>query len=147
LASDADLPREKAPFVAGKAFTVTARIRRAADAGVLVAQGGSSHGYSLYVEDGKLHFATCHGGQRSVVSAGVEPLPDNTTVTANLSASGEVTLNVNESEVGRGKFRGPLIQMPVDGLQVGEDRDGAVGRYQTPFAFQGEIEGATVVID
>jgi arylsulfatase len=146
LAADADLSREEAPFVEGKAFTVSAEIRRAADKGVLVAQGGSSHGWSLYLEQGSLHFTTCHGGHRSVVSAKLKSIEDGATMAASLEPSGQVTLSLNGEELARGKVPGPLAQMPIDGLQVGRDLEGAVGPYEAPFPFQGEIERVTVVI-
>jgi arylsulfatase len=146
LTADADLSREEAPFVQGKAFTVSAEIRQVTDKGVLVAQGGSSHGYSLYIEQGSLRFATCHGGHRSVVSAKLNSMEDGATVTARLESSGQVTLSVNGEEMARGKVPGPLVEMPIDGLQVGRDLKGAVGPYKAPFPFQGVIERATVVV-
>jgi len=139
-----DLPRAKAPFVEGKAITLTVEIRKGAAAGVLVAQGGSAHGYSLYVQDGRLSFATRHDGRLSVVTA-EEAMPSGqSTVTARLEKSGQVTLSLNGNEVARGSVPGPLVQMPADGLQVGRDLKGAVGPYEAPFAFPGKLGNVTI---
>ena len=40
-----------------------------------------------------------------------------------------------------------LAKMPQDGLQVGHDAKGAVGDYEAPFAFDGEIGLVTVVVE
>jgi arylsulfatase len=122
-------------------------IREPAAQGVLVAQGGSAHGFSLYLQDGKLSFATRHNGKMSVIAA-KEPMPsEEATVTATLEKSGQVTLSLAGGEVARGNVPGPLTSMPADGLQVGQDLKGAVGPYKAPFAFTGQIGNVTVVVD
>ena len=55
-----NLERAEAPAIANRAFTITASFdTKTARDGVIVAQGGSSLGYALFLEDGKLVFAFC----------------------------------------------------------------------------------------
>ena len=50
-----------------------------------------------------------------------------------------VLCKVDGKEVISGKTPGTMQSMPADGLQVGADRNGAVGEYQVPFAYPGPI--------
>ncbi len=138
------LERFKAPMVAGKAVRVAATATVRGD-GVLVAQGGSSLGWALYVKDGRLAFATRHRGKRTVARA-TEPLEKGRVeASAHLAKDGTVTVEVGGKEVARAKAPGPIPEMPVDGLQVGRDDKGAVGDYEVPNRLKGKVE--TVVID
>ena len=139
-----DLSRWEAPFVADKEMTISVSVTNPAAAGVLVAQGGTSAGYSLYLRDGRLHFATRHDGRLTIISAEAVLPTEKTTVSVQLKRPGNITLSLGGREIGRGKVPGPLNRMPQDGLQVGQDRLGAVGDYEAPFAFQGKIDSVTV---
>ena len=146
LALGDDLSREKAPFVEGKAFTVTADITETASDGVIVAQGGSADGFALYVKDSKLTFATRHSGTLAKVVA-TDKLPwAAAQITVSLAADGAVTISVDGEPFARGKVSGPLTRMPIDGLQVGSDLKGAVGEYEVPFAYKGKIKCVTLQI-
>jgi arylsulfatase len=142
-----DLPRFEAPFVEGKAIAITVEVRKPGAAGVLVAQGGSSQGYSLYMRDGVLCFATRRDGHLAVVTADA-PLPsEEATVTVKLDKSGNVTLSLNGRQIGSGAVPGPLLKMPQDGLQVGRDLKGAVADYEAPSPFEGEIGEVEVALE
>ncbi len=147
LAPGDDLPRDKAPYVVGRPLAITVEIDRPGRRGVLLAQGGSAQGYSLYVEDGKLHFAMRRRGHLAAVATDDALPSEAATVTAKLDKSGQVTLTLNDDPIGRGKVPGPLEKMPLDGLQVGRDAKGAVGDYAAPFPFDGRIGRATVVVE
>ena len=146
LKSGADLAREQAPMVAGKPFTVTVTLQAPGRDGVLVAQGGVTDGWSLYTKDGHLTFATRHQGRLSIISGDANALSDATTVAAAIDKSGNVTVSVNGENIASGKVPGSLVQMPLDGLQVGSDASGAVGDYEAPFTFQGQIESVKLKI-
>ncbi len=146
LKGGAALPQAKAPFLQGRAVEVTVSIDKGAENGVLIAQGGTAHGFSLYVKNSILTFATRHDGKLVVVKA-AQPLDAGpVTVTATLSKDGTVELHAGEGRVGRGSVSGPLSQMPIDGLQVGQDANGAVGEYSAPFPFEGKIASAGVIL-
>ena len=141
------LPQERAPFVEGKAFTITAELAGDLGEGVIVAQGGTADGYALYVKGGRLAFATRHQGKLVAVS-GSDPLPSIVqTVSAALKKDGVMTLAVDGVEIAINKTVGPMLRMPIDGLQVGSDESGAVGEYKAPFQYAGKIEKLTLKIE
>lgn len=143
LAQGADLPKDKAPFVEKKAFTFSATVTPAESGssdGVIFAQGGTAHGYAVYLQDGKLRFATRHSGKLTVISAGAAAPNQPFELTGGLAADGLATLRVDGKPIASGKTPGPLSEMPADGLQVGRDANGAVGPYTEPFAFPGKVE-------
>ena len=61
------------------------------------------------------------------------------TVHATLAKNGAVTLKMNGQVIAEGKTPGTMRDMPLDGLEVGEDRNGAVGRYPANQKFPGKI--------
>jgi arylsulfatase len=137
-----ELLDEKAPHVAGRAIRITATVEPKSPNGVILAQGGSALGYSLFLKDGVLAFATRHRGALTTVLA-KEKLPaGKVEVAAELAKDGAVTLTVGGKTVATGKAPGPIPDQPVDGLQVGSDANGAVGEYEAPNAFQGTIHSA-----
>jgi arylsulfatase len=136
------LDRAESPAVAGKAFTLEVEITAGGE-GVLVAQGGVAEGYVLYVKEGRATFATRHGGKLSAVTLPEPLLPGGATVTVTLQANGDVVLRAG-SRNAAGKLPGPLVKMPVDGLQVGRDDGGRVGEYPDAFPFTGKIRRVIV---
>ena len=144
--ADDDLPRESAPRLGERGFTVTAEIVEMGKAGVIIAQGGSTEGFALYVQDGKLTFATRRKGRLSTVTS-ADPLPAQpATLTAKLAKTGAVTLSVGQRPVAKGQAQ-LLSRMPTDGLQVGRDENGAVGEYAAPFPFTGKIGRAGLDVE
>lgn len=145
LKSGDELPKGKAPKAANKPLSIAVTVSESSPDGVLVAHGGSAHGYSLYVKSGKLTFAVRRRNQVSTVVA-TEDLPAAPLeITATMSSKGDVVLLANKKKIGSGKVEGPMVSHPADGLQVGRDANGAVGDYESPFAFKGKID--RVVID
>ena len=134
-----DLSQAQAPYVQGRPLHIEAIISQFADTGVIVAQGGSSKGYSLYMQDGRLHFALRHGGRLTLLSSETPIEAASGTIQVELSREGACTVTLNDEPVMQADTPGPP-EMPQDGLQVGSDQTGAVGEYSAPFAFEGEIE-------
>ncbi len=135
-----DLDRFKGPFVQRRGFAVTATVvPDGSEAnGVIVAQGGSSHGWSLFLVEGELCFAATHQGKRTVIRSATQ-LSGKTRVGAALDVNGVVKLTVDGQEVCLEQVPGPLASQPQDGLQVGQDTQGAVGNYTAPFPLQGKV--------
>ncbi len=133
------LPQNAAPRLAGQGFTITAEILAPARDGVIVAQGGVTHGFALYLKDGVLHFATRRDGKLALVKT-ADPVPQTPhRVTATLARDGTVTLQINTRNLVTEKTPGPLLKMPLDGLEVGRDDGGIVGEYTGPFPFGGRL--------
>ena len=141
------LDRNEAPAIAGRGFTLTATFdTQSARDGVLVAQGGSSVGYALYLAAGKLHFIVrSRAGVATASTPGI--VAGSHTAIARLDDTGRLTLTLGGQPAVTAASQIPLTAMPVDGLDVGSDEGGAVGPYSAPNKFTGTIEVITVVID
>ena len=146
LGPDADLSQEKSPFPEKRTLFVVAHVEEFGRNGVIVAQGGSSLGYSLYCRDGKLVFATRHGGRLSEVSTEKPLTGQGGEILAIFRKGGKVVLKVDGKKVAEGRVPG-AISMPLDGLQVGRDLKGAVGEYAAPFPYEGKIEKVIIELD
>jgi arylsulfatase A-like enzyme len=141
------LDGDAVPAIAGRAFKLTAKFdTRTAQNGVLLAQGGSAHGYALYLADGKLHFTVRSRAGATTVST-PEKITGAHTATARLEASGALTLQMDDQPAVTATARSLIAAQPADGLDVGSDEGGAVGPYKTPNKFTGLIEVITLELD
>jgi len=143
LKPGARLSRAKAPNVIKRGFTVEATLTRPAKEGVIVAQGGSADGWALFMGDGKLRFVTRVGGQLSAVVS-TRPPGDALRLAAAMDGKGRVTLTADGEVIGEGRSNSLLTRMPIDGLQVGQDLNGAVGRYPAPSPFKGKVKAVVI---
>ncbi len=142
LSSGAALAKEDAPQTGGKSLSVEAQLGSVGE-GVIVAQGGVTHGYALYVNDGKPSFSTRHKGKLTTLT-GQETLPAaGCTIAVQVPITGEIVMSVDGKEVASVKSPGP-IATPADGLSVGRDGGDPVGPYQGPQDFQGKIAKVTI---
>lgn len=140
------LPRAQAPAVAGRGFALTVRFdARGEKEGVLLAQGGSANGYSLYLRDGQLTFTVRGDGTVSTLASSLPP--GEHTAVARLAKDGLITLTLDGRPVASGKRPGTLGAMPVDGLEVGMDEAGPVGPYAAPNPFRGSITSVLLELD
>jgi arylsulfatase len=118
--------------------------------GVIVASGGSSSGYSLYVKDGKLayHYNWFDRERTNLVSS--QPLPTGkSTVTVEfaydgggLGKGGEAVIGINGKDVGRARIANTVAgRFGIDTFGVGSDTGSPVAdTYAAPFPFTGKIE-------
>jgi arylsulfatase len=144
LKPDEEIAGPKSPRLIGKAITITATLDKIAPNGVIVAQGGSVAGYSLYLQDGKLYFAVRSAEQLTLISS-PDALPDAThTITAKLAKDANMALAADDKQLATGKAPMLIGVQPKDGLQVGRDKVGAVGEYTAPFAYRGEIKSVKI---
>lgn len=147
LKSGEDLDRFQAPYVQQRAFSVTATITPSGGSasGVIVAQGGSSQGWSLFLSHGELCFVVTTKGQRTTVRSGTQ-IEGHAHVAAQLARSGDVVLTVGDQQVKQGRVPSLITSQPLDGLQIGRDVQGAVGDYTAPFEFEGKVDAAVVEV-
>jgi arylsulfatase len=144
LKMDQHLARGKAPPIAKRGFTISAKFDAQKADGVIVAQGGAAMGYTLFLDKGKLTFLVrVHDDTGSITSP--EPLTGAHTAVARLQRGGDMTLLLDGKSVAQGKAPGLIPTMPTDGLDVGSDTAGCVGPYSSENQFGGTI--ASVVID
>jgi arylsulfatase len=140
------LRRAQAPAIAERGFTVTAKFNTEKPDGVIVAQGGTANGYTLFLEKGKLTFLVRISGETTSISA-PDTISGAHTVVARLQGNGSMTLTLDDHAATEGKAPGPIPAMPVDGLDVGSDTAGLVGPYSKKNQFGGTIESVVVELE
>lgn len=138
LKDGASLESSKAPHLEQRGFVIRATANVTGD-GVIAAQGGSNHGWSLYVQKGKLCFATTVSGKQSLVNTDTQ-IAGDVTVVANLRESGQLTIAVNDAQVTDTQLDSCLTHQPLEPLEAGRDSDGVVGKYEAPYALEGKVE-------
>ncbi|MCB9137044.1 MAG: arylsulfatase [Caldilineaceae bacterium] len=126
--------------------------------GVLLCCGGRTSGYTLYVQDGKLHWEHNWFGQdryrvssddklpagRQVVSATIECDEEG-----KVGGGGNVTLRTGETEIGSGRFdkQVPFRFTVNETFDVGCDLVTPVSdKYESPYRFTGTLYQAMVDI-
>lgn len=134
------LARDKAPYILERSMHVAIQLQTDDKDGVVIAQGGSSHGYALYLRQQRLHFVARRGGKAQEL-AGKEPLtPGKHAIEVQWTAEGKLVVTVDEVVWMQSDSFPPLISMPIDGLEIGQDLGGAIGQYDAPFQLEGEIQ-------
>ena len=142
-----DLQGARRPEVVGRGLDLSVELSTPARNGVLVAQGGGAQGWSLAFKDGALIFSLRKDRQLETVQSNDPALASAKSLRAVLGLDGSVRLLAGEREVATGKTSGPLTSQPKEGLQVGRDLGVAVGDYPVPFAFEGQIQSAVLVVE
>ena len=127
-------------------------------AGVLVAQGGDAGGYSLYVDDGRLHFAYNYLGRDHFELASPDVLSTGRhALRYEFEPTGEPDFKAGKGVPGRGQLYvdGELVanaEFPhtapfifeLEGLSCGYDFGApATDGYESPFAFTGTLHSVT----
>ncbi|MGI9470437.1 MAG: sulfatase family protein [Rubripirellula sp.] len=137
-----DLPEFRAPKVAGgRSLQIKGNILPSSPAGVVFAHGGNRAGYSVYLDEGHLCFATCVNKKRTVIRSSVA-VTGSTQFEANWNSKGEMFLKVNGKLAGK-EQAGIIQREPGDSIQIGADLIQPVGDYNTPNPFSGIIENLT----
>jgi len=144
LASKERLDQSGAPYVVGKPFDVVVKIGEWGTDGVLVAHGGSAHGWALWTEKGKLVYGTAVNGKRSRLAT-TQSLEQAKVVSLSTTGDGNVTISADGKELAQGNIP-PITQMPIDGLEVSGDGGGLVGVYPGANTYTGKIESVVIEI-
>ena len=149
---DGQLYDALAPATRNRTHTFTAYVdvpEGGAD-GVLVAEGGMSSGYSLYVKDGRPSYTYNYFRRKVTTIAAKEKLPVGRSVIelrfvydgGGLGKGANITLMVNGKQAAQGRLEQtvPRAYSYEECFDVGEDSATAVGPYEAPFTFTGTIE-------
>lgn len=127
-----------------KPWTVEAWIKPESDNGVVLAHGGQSHGYALYLQDGRPIFAARASGD-VCVAAGPERLGGGWAHLAGvLTPSSELVLYVNGEPAARAESSGFIGQNPNEGIEIGTDAATKVADYAAEVGFVGLIDEVRV---
>jgi hypothetical protein len=155
------VPFASAPKVFNRPHSITAEVEMPAGGaeGVLLAQGGVSGGYSLYVKDSKLHYVHNYMGLRELKVSSTVDVPQGAVtlryefepttppdLSRGVGAGGRGQLYIDGDLVGDAEFETTVpIIFGIEGLSCGYDFGEAVTEdYQTPFRFTGAIDNVTV---
>ncbi len=139
------LERSEAPAIAGRGFAITAKYDAAKPDGVIVAQGGSAHGYTLFLADGKLTFMLRAAGVATSI-ASIQAATGAHTAAAKVEPDGAMSLTIDGQAAGTAKAPALVPRMPTDGLDIGSDEDGLVGPYSAANNFSGTIESVVITV-
>lgn len=151
------LAETAAPNTKNRSHTITADIvmPESGGDGVIVAEGGSSAGFVLYVKDGKLVYHYNWFDEDRYVITSSEPVPPGKATVKfefaydgdGLGKGGDGKLFINGKQVGEGRIDKTVAgRFGIDTFGVGKDTGAPVANtYEPPFAFTGKIDN--VVID
>lgn len=143
-----------APAINGPYYKLTADVEIPENGaeGILVANGGRFGGSSIFVKDGKLHYAQTDGINPLLISSDSPVKTGKAKLSVifkpNLLNSADVTLLLNDEVIGKGevplKF-GVAYFSYDEGFDVGRDLLTPVSEvYKAPFAFTGKLEKITI---
>jgi hypothetical protein len=128
----------------GKALTVEAWVRAEKAGGVILAQGGGSHGYVLYLKSGRPHFGVRVNQELATVSATEKIVGRWAHVAGVLTAEKQLRIYVDGKPAGRAMASGLLGTNPAEGMEIGVDEGSSVGDYAGSSAFKGLIDEVRV---
>lgn len=146
LKPGADLQEDAVPNVDNKPFQISVKLSKPGTSGVLAAQGGANLGWTLFCQDEKLHFILNRAGKRSGVAAPLDSFASAKEITAVIGPKFVAKLLADGKEIAREKLEGLIPGQPIDGLQLGQDLNAAVGAYESPFTYNGTIESAVLEV-
>jgi arylsulfatase len=145
------LAETASPNTKNRSHRITAQIEmpERGGEGIILAAGGASAGYALYVQDGKLvyHYNWFERERTNLVSSIPVP-PGRSTVSmefaydgGGLGKGGEAVIGLDGQEVGRTRIANTVAgRFGIDTFGVGSDTGSPVGKsYKTPFRFTGKV--------
>ncbi|MGX1811977.1 arylsulfatase [Nocardia sp. NPDC055321] len=149
------LPETAAPNTKNRSHAIEVILDGPGD-GILVAAGGSSAGYVLYVHDGRpVYHYNYFGSERTIIESDL-PLPDGPSTVrlefvydgGGLGKGGEATLFVNDQVGARDRIEHTVPgRFGIDTFNIGRDTGSPVSpQYPMPFAFTGTIRQVDIVI-
>ncbi len=124
----------------GKTLTVGGWVKPGSADGVIIAQGGQSQGWALWLKQGRPVFTLRSAGSAYNAQAG-EPLKlgDWAHVVGIVDQQGRMRVLVNGQEASPTVAGRAIGNRPSDGLTIGGDADTTVGNYPSPSLLSGEV--------
>ncbi len=150
------LAETASPNTKNKSHSITAEIelKSKSDSGIIVASGGSSAGFALYVQNGKLVYHYNYFDDARYVITSKESLPTGkSTVRFDFAYDGGGTgkggtgkLYINDKLVGEGRIdKTVAARFGIDTFGIGEDTGSPVAySYKLPFKFTGKIDKVNI---
>ena len=128
---------EESPLLAGEGISASIRVLEGPVEGVLLAQGSSANGFTVFAESGTLTLLMRSDGQSyRLVLDEVPPVPF--TVNASLSSRGRAILGIDDRRIDTG-FGDGIKENPGEDISAGFDAGEPVGDYSGNCPFQGRL--------
>ncbi|MBX3240382.1 MAG: arylsulfatase [Chitinophagaceae bacterium] len=147
------IPEKSAPRFIGANYNVTVQLAdlKGSENGAIVAIGGVSGGWSIYMKNGTPYYVFNEYGEQRNLIKGTVPLKGNATLELNVKENGpgkpaDAELLANGKLVGKvSTKRTPLSGYSLDEtFDVGNDLGSPVGDYKPYFKFNGNIKEVKV---
>jgi arylsulfatase A-like enzyme len=141
-----EIEKDEAPQIAGKSLSITCEVKPKSQNAVIVAQGGTRDGYSLYLTDGIPTFSVRENGKLYSIAASTTP-GKTYAIEAQLQTDGTMTLAIDHQIAATGKAPGLIPHQPRESMSVGFDSGAPVAKYKNnpKDPFQGKITGLKVM--
>lgn len=127
---------------ADRAWTVEATVKAEKPDGVILARGGKSLGYALWLKDGKPAFSVNAGGKAVTVMA-EDPVSGWVTLAGMIGTGRRIQLFVNGTPGAAGKIPDFIEKDPNEAMQIGADLGSPVVEPRPP-RFVGLLESVRV---
>jgi hypothetical protein len=138
-----DVPRTSSLDPAVLGWAVEATIKADQDSGVILACGGASNGYALYLDAGRPAFTVKVQNAATRVNGPESVVGDWVRLSARITADQKVELLVDGSPVATGPLRAPL-RTPREATQIGADLGSQVLDGREPPQFVGLVESVRI---
>ena len=125
-------------------LTVQAWIKADKPYGVIVAHGGSSAGYALYLDQGRPTFAVRAGGELAFAQSTAKAVGRWVQLTGVLELDGTLRIFVDGTSVGEKRGAALIPGNPQEGLEIGADEGSNVGDYVQRRGFNGWIDDVRI---
>ncbi|WP_154857540.1 PVC-type heme-binding CxxCH protein [Cyclobacterium xiamenense] len=132
------------PEVVGKELHLQATLSKADEPleGIIVAQGNSTNGYSLYIQNNRINWLVRQDGKSYQASSGTGLPAQQFVLNASLLQDGAMVLSIDDRQVGTAKAAGLFDQeLEPNRVRIGHDNMGSdqVGTYPDRFYFRGRM--------
>tara|TARA_B100000676_G_scaffold55209_2_gene54307 strand:+ start:1 stop:1203 length:1203 start_codon:yes stop_codon:yes gene_type:complete len=141
------LTQNKAPNVVGRGFLVSAEVSKEFNRGVIVAQGGTAHGWSLFLNDGMLRVSVRIDGKLTVIQSPKQLPSQVNRIEMRYQKDGMLSIAVNSKHWLESKLPGPMRSMPLDPLEVAKDSNGIVGPYPSDYKANGQVKSLKIELE
>jgi len=125
-------------------LTVAAWVRSERPDGIVLARGGKSFGYALYLSGGRPRFAIRNSDQATELEADVQLVGRWAHLAASLTAKAQLVLYVDGKPVARKQGRSLITAEPHDVMQLGTDLASGAGTYPRPLWFRGTLDDVRI---
>jgi hypothetical protein len=123
---------------------VEAWVRAEKSGGAILAQGGGSHGYALYLKNGQPRFGVRVNQELAAVSAKEKVVGRWAHVAGVLTEGKQLRIYVDGKPMGQAAAPGLLGTHPAEAMEIGVDEGSSVGDYAGSSGFKGVIDEVRV---